>query len=170
VSLRLKPQDLLIALKLAVQPERQWTFPELASALSMSASEVHAGMRRLDACRLRNRVLGRVDRAALRQFLVHGLAHVFPAEPAGEVRGMPTALSAAPMAGEFLVGPHEQMVWKRSDGAMRGRGIEPLYRSAPEAAAKDPALYELLALADALRVGRARERAFAAQELERRLS
>jgi len=34
---------------------------------------------------------------------------------------------------------------------------------------KDPRLHELLALVDALRVGRAREKSLAAEELERRL-
>ena len=84
---------------------------------------------------------------------------------------MPTAISAPPLAEKFLVGEDDRMVWPSSrPGAVRGRRVEPLYRSAPEAAAKDPVLYELLALVDAIRVGRARERAIAGQELERRLS
>ena len=41
----------------------------------------------------------------------------------------------------------------------------PLYPSAPKAARKDPKLYELLALVDMLRLGRARERAMAEQQL-----
>jgi len=45
----------------------------------------------------------------------------------------------------------------------------PLYPSVPEAANKDEKLYELLALADALRVGRAREKELAIVELKKRL-
>ena len=52
---------------------------------------------------------------------------------------------------------------------IRGQGIAPLYESVPLAAAKDQQLYELLALVDALRVGRARERALAIGELESRI-
>jgi hypothetical protein len=51
-----------------------------------------------------------------------------------------------------------------------GRAVAPLYRSAPLAAAEDPRLHELLALVDALRVGRARERTLAREELDRRLA
>jgi DNA-binding Lrp family transcriptional regulator len=162
----------MVALKLANRRDAaDRKFAELADELSMSASEVHGGVRRLAECRLFNSSLRRVDRSALRTFLVYGLAHVFPAAPAEVARGMPTAISAPPLAGKLLVGDDDQMVWPSSKpGAVRGRRIAPLYRSAPEAASRDPALYELLALVDALRVGRARERNLARQELERRLS
>jgi hypothetical protein len=44
-----------------------------------------------------------------------------------------------------------------------------LYRTVPFAASRDRALYELLAIADALRDGRARERTIAEKELRERL-
>lgn len=47
--------------------------------------------------------------------------------------------------------------------------FEPLHKTVPEAAAKDPVLYELLALIDGLRDGRARERQIAERELGTRL-
>jgi hypothetical protein len=168
----LKPQDVMVALKLVSRGSAvPWKYAELASELSMSASEVHGGVRRLTDCRLFNHSLQRVDRLALRNFLVHGIAHVFPANPVEQARGMPTAISAPPLAGKLLVGDEDRMVWPSSKpGGVRGRRIDPLYRSAPEAASRDPALYELLALVDALRAGRARERHLARQELERRLS
>ncbi len=52
---------------------------------------------------------------------------------------------------------------------MRGYAFAPLYRTVPEAALRDPALYELLALVDAIRDGRARERNLAQKALEKRL-
>jgi hypothetical protein len=55
------------------------------------------------------------------------------------------------------------------DGDVRGVGLEPLYRAVPKAVRKDPVLYELLALIDALRDGRARERQIAERELSTRL-
>jgi hypothetical protein len=48
-------------------------------------------------------------------------------------------------------------------------GFAPLYKSAPMAALRDPVLYEFLALADAIRDGRARERNLAERELVKRL-
>ncbi len=47
--------------------------------------------------------------------------------------------------------------------------VNPLYASAPGAAIEDPALYELLALLDALRIGRARERRMAVLMIEERM-
>jgi hypothetical protein len=61
-------------------------------------------------------------------------------------------------------------VWPDPEGEVRGEELRPLYRSAPGAARKDPALYELLALVDAIRGGRARERNLAVEELKGRLA
>jgi len=42
------------------------------------------------------------------------------------------------------------------NGDTRGIALEPLYKTAPIAALRDPVLYEFLALVDAIRDGRAR--------------
>lgn len=55
------------------------------------------------------------------------------------------------------------------DGQVQGVAVKPLYPSVPHAARRDAALYDLLALVDALRLGRARERAMAEKELGPRL-
>ncbi len=47
----LKPQDLLVALKLALPGQKPAPYAELAEALGMSASEVHASVGRLKAAR-----------------------------------------------------------------------------------------------------------------------
>ena len=60
-------------------------------------------------------------------------------------------------------------MWPYAEGKVRGYAFAPLYRTVPEAALRDPALYELLALVDAIRDGRARERSLARQALEKRL-
>jgi hypothetical protein len=80
------------------------------------------------------------------------------------VRGLPTAHSAEPLKNEIL--SDETYVWPSAKGKVRGHGIEPLYRSVPEAALKDFKLYELLALVDALRVGKAREKELAIAHLK----
>jgi hypothetical protein len=53
---------------------------------------------------------------------------------------------------------------------VRGVALYPLYPSVPEAARKNSALYELLALFDALRAGAARERKMASDLLAERLA
>lgn len=44
-----------------------------------------------------------------------------------------------------------------------------MYEAAPEAARNDPELYELLVVADAPRIGRAREKQAAIREIEKKL-
>jgi hypothetical protein len=60
-------------------------------------------------------------------------------------------------------------VWPHPKGGVRGVALSPIHRAAPEAALKDPKLYELLALLDAIRTGRAREREIAVRELTVRI-
>jgi hypothetical protein len=48
--------------------------------------------------------------------------------------------------------------------------VIPLSASVPDAARRDPWLYDMLALFDAIRLGQSRDRRIAAQLLERRLS
>jgi len=64
----------------------------------------------------------------------------------------------------------EAPVWPYAQGEMRGYSIKPLHRQVPKAALEDPKLYELLALVDAVRGDRIRERALASEELTKRLA
>ena len=66
-------------------------------------------------------------------------------------------------AGEFI------HVWPDPVGKEMGQSVLPLYKTVPMAVKKDPRLYEYLALVDAIRLGKGRESAYAAEELEKRL-
>lgn len=83
----LKPQDLLIVLRLCVWPEdRGVTYDLLAAELGMTKSEVHAGVRRAVSSRLLRMVDGRPVPLlkAVREFVESG----FDLMPMGEsVRG-----------------------------------------------------------------------------------
>ena len=168
----LKPQDVVILLKLVALGRQPWTYQRLAVELSISQSEVHAGVRRSVAARLMSdtsAASGRPILAALKEFLNHGVRYAYPPEHGGLTRGMPTAYAAPPL-NKVIVQPDEPPpVWPYAEGTVRGHAFAPLYPSVPVAAARDPKLYELLALVDALRDGRARERDLAAAELEARL-
>jgi hypothetical protein len=172
MDLRLKPQDVVIALKLVASASSSWKQPELAKALHMSASEVNHGLKRLAACHLYNVRERRVVRASLLEFLVSGLRYVFPAQLGLVGEGMPTSVGASILKEKVRLGEEDMLVWLTADraNAVRGRVVAPLYKNVPFAAAEDPALHDYLALADALRVGRARERALAKDELTKRLS
>jgi predicted nucleotidyltransferase len=168
----LKPQDVLILLKLVALGREPWTYQRLAVELSISQSEAHAGVRRAAAAKLMSDATaagGRPVLAALAEFLIHGVRYAYPLERGGLTAGIPTSYAAPPL-NKVIVQPNEPPpVWPYAQGTVRGYSLEPLYPSVPAAAARDASLYELLALVDAIRDGRARERDLAARELSARL-
>lgn len=163
----LKPQELLVLLKVCAHPDRKYTFAALAQELAMSAAEVHASVKRATGAGLVNQ-RGRGDwspiRPALLEFLVHGARYAFPAQLGPVKRGVPTAYGAEPLASQ-LQNSGDVPVWAHPEGSARGPSISPIYRTAPQAALADSALHRLLALLDGLRIGRVRERELAARLL-----
>jgi hypothetical protein len=135
----------------------------------MSASEVHAAARRLREARLLEPASKRVRVHALHDFLVHGVPYSFPAKPGPLTRGLPTSWAAPAFGGRIDNTGQPPPVWPDPEGSVQGPAIRPLYPSVPGAARRLPALYDLLALVDALRTGRARERALAEAEIGERL-
>ncbi len=101
----------------------------------------------------------------LAEFALHGAKYAFAADKTPLTIGVPTSHSAPAFVGVFAPGS-EDYVWPHPNGTVRGIGIEPLHPSVPFAAMRDPGLYEMLALFDALRVGRARERGMAVERLQ----
>ncbi|MBN8481704.1 MAG: MarR family transcriptional regulator [Xanthomonadales bacterium] len=170
--MELRPQDLLVLFKVAAHPAQRWTYAGLGEALSMSASEAHASVKRSVAAGLAV-MHGRGDwaplRPALLEFAVHGVRYVWPALAGVVKRGVPTSFGAEPLAGHVNAGRDEAPVWAHPQGKAKGPSLSPIYRSAPQAALADPALHRLLALQDALRAGRARERSLATRLLQKEL-
>lgn len=107
----------------------------------------------------------RVNIRNLAEFAVHGAKYAFPADKLPVSVGVPTSHSAPAFAGVFATGS-DDWVWPHPNGTVRGPGLVPLHPSVPYAAMQDAKLYEMLALFDALRVGRARERGMALERLE----
>jgi hypothetical protein len=165
-----KPQDVVVALKLCCLSGEGKSFALLAAELGMSASEVHGSFRRLTEARLLDPDTRKIRYKALREFLRYGVPYVFPAQLRETTRGIPTAWAAPVMAGKVAVNDNEVPVWPEPEGSRKGLAVEPLYSSVPVAAKNDSALYDLLALVDVLRIGRARERAIAEKEIEKRLN
>jgi len=164
-----KPQDIVVALKLALGGALP-SYADLGEELGMSASEVHAAVRRLGEARLLDPETKEVRREALRNFLVHGVPYAFPARAKEVTRGVPTAWAAPVLSEKFSAADQIQPVWPDPDGRVQGAAVKPLYSSVPHAAQRDPALYDLLALVDAIRLGRARERSLAEKEISERLN
>lgn len=168
----LKPQDIVVLLKLVAIGPEPWTFQRLSAELSISQSEVHACVRRAVAARLMSdasTASGRPVREALLEFLIHGVKYAFPPERGALTRGVPTGYAAPPLNKVIVGSSDPPPVWPYAEGGVRGLAFAPLYPSVPAAALQDSRLYDLLALVDAIRDGRARERNIAAKELESRL-
>ena len=164
----LRPQDLLVALKLTLEPPgKPRSYSALAHDLGMSPSKVHDAVRRATDAGLL--VVDRnPHRRNLLEFILHGARYAFYIKLGPVTLGIPTAHAAPPLVGEIAAGELPP-VWPDPEGTHRGEAVEPLHPSVTLAARKNPTLYELLALVDALRIGRARERRLAAEHLKRRL-
>lgn len=170
--MQLKPQDILVLLKLVAIGRQDWVYNKLALELGMSPSEVHASIKRALGSGLAlqrdKKIIPNVRN--LEEFLCHGIRYVFVTECGGMTRGTPTAHAAPPLDTVFVPDGEPIPVWPDAEGSARGLSFSPLYKSAPIATKSDSALYELLVLVDAIRGGRARERNYAINELKKRLS
>lgn len=164
----LKPLDLyvLVAL-LALPPTPEWTQASFAGHLGLPQPALTRSLQRLAEAGLWERTDRRVDVAGAEGLLVHAVRFLAPARLGQATRGLPTAHSAPPL-GRLIAGG-TPLVWPDEEGGSMGTSLEPLHPSAPRAARANPRLYEFLAIVDALRVGRVRERTIAIAELHARL-
>lgn len=171
-QLSLRPQDVVILLRLSLAKDEIPSYAALATELGMTASEVHAAVERAVAAQLARKESGKptVILAALRTFLLHGARYTFPATQGSLSRGIPTGYAASPLNELIRAGNDPIPVWPSKDGTARGIALYPLYPSVPQAAMRNQALYELLALFDGVRAGSARERALASELLEKKLT
>jgi len=162
----MRPQDIVVLLKIISLDKRPWQNKDLASQLFISPSEISDSLNRsalaglIQPDKKRN-----VYRTSLMEFLEHGLHYVFPVLPGGMVNGLYTAHSHPFMQKYFS--SDIQYVWPDPYGEVRGLSIEPLYKDQTKAAQQDEILYLMLALADVIRVGRVRETNQAVSELKK---
>lgn len=160
----MRPHDIVVLLKIVAKGNQKWFMKDLSYELNISASEISESINRSKIAGLIAPDKKSIMRLALIDFLVHGIRYVYPQQPGAIVRGLPTAHSASPLNKTIV--SKEHYVWPYAKGKIRGQSVEPLYISVVEACLQDEKLYELLALVDAIRVGRAREKEIAIKELK----
>lgn len=163
----MSPLDMVVLLKIVTYANTSWFQEQLANDLGISQSEVSKSLARSKFAGLIDAKGKNVFKMALLEFLQYGIKYAFPQRPGAIVRGVPTAHSAPPLSNTIVSDEH--YVWPSGKGTVRGQAITPLYPSVIQAVQKDPKLHELLALVDALRVGRAREKDIAIKELTDRI-
>ena len=161
----LRPADVLVLLKLAVKGHA--SVRALEGELGLSKSMIAVSIDRLRQAKLlKEGEAGglRINRLAVRDFLEHGARWIAPAKIGDFELGLPTAHSFETFARK-LSGDPDPVVLPLPHGPVRGRSVSPLHPRAPVAAQKDPKLLRLLAIVDAFRIGRARDRDVARAEL-----
>ena len=161
----LRPSDVVVACQLAVTTDK--TFVGLATTTGLSVGETHNAVRRLALAGLLSPGARRPVGEVLLRFLVYGVPHAFPAVVGPETVGVATALGAPVFEG--VLAAADAHVWPDPDGAVRGLALTPLFSKASALPKRNPVLYGLLTLIDALRVGQVRERKVAEELLRDRL-
>ncbi len=169
----LKPQDVVLLIKLLASVDYAWSQNQLALSLCVSVSEINAGIKRLRQAGLLRLVKGenRPVLAAAEEFLIFGVKYMFPAQLGEYTRGISTSYAAPVFKGQIALGKDPIPIWPYAEGDQRGLTLKPLYPSVPKSIMQypDPAFYDLLVLVDAIRQGRIRERNMAIKLLKARL-
>lgn len=157
----IKPQDVIIMMKLVSQPEM--VQKDLAQQLQISQAEISHALMRLKNSHLLNSS-GRVIKEACVEFLVHAVKYIFPAQMSSPAVGIPTSF-AHPEFKFIKYGSDEIPIWPSADGKVKGITLLPIYPTLPAACLEDKNLYKLSSFVEMIRAGRTRERNIAEKEL-----
>ncbi len=147
----MRPQDVVILLKLALVGEESSRIKDLSSKLFISASEISESLNRSTIAGLILPDSRTVNKDLFLKFLEYGLQYVFPAQLGPVMKGIYTAHSESSLYLSFS--SEEKLVWADEMGKERGQTILPLYPTVIKAVRKDHLLYKLLALCDIIRIG-----------------
>lgn len=163
----MKSLDILVLCKLLILEKNgiNWSYKSLADQVFLSASETHASVQRLVKSGLFDINSKSVIKSSMLELLIHGVKYVFPAEKGSVTRGMETAHSAPVLNKIISNSSDDNYVWPYAEGKTKGISINPLSKNVPQAAENDHELYDILALIDALRAGKARDKKIAAEIL-----
>ena len=164
----MRPQDIVVLLKIISMTDDKWRNMDIANAVGISPSEVSEALNRCKIAKLIDSKKRKVNINSFTEFLIYGLKYVFPTEPGAIVKGIPTAHSASPIK-EHISSGSDVYVWANAKGTHRGQAIEPLYKTLPQLVQEDKLFYELLVIVDTIRVGRVREIQIAIDELNKRV-
>lgn len=160
-----RAQDVVVAAGMLALRDADGPQSQLARLLEVPRSRVSESMRRLEENGLFSRSLGSLRSARLLDLLVHGLPWMFPAVPGELAWGVPMSHSGPVLSD--VIASSQPFVWPCEGGTTQGKAVEPIHATVLKAARSLPLAYEVLSLADSVRVGRVREKRLAAEALER---
>jgi hypothetical protein len=176
----LKGQDIVLLILLRLRPGTSWNYQRISRELGLSTSQCHLAIQRIRAAGLLSQDKANpwhVPEANCLELILHGVKYFFPPEIGAQARGIPTAGSVQFIKEHFASNDAKMSyVWPDPEGTISGSSLHPIHpcqlRFAPgknDSASFDPGMYEAMACIDLLRMGRARERNWAAEELKKRL-
>jgi hypothetical protein len=163
----MRPLDVVVLLKIAILNKGSWFAKDISRSLDISAGEISESLNRSAIAGLLSSDKKKLMKHAFLEFLIYGLKYVFPQSPGALVKGIATAHSAPPL--NKIINSGDNFVWPYPSGNLRGQAVDPLYKTVPEVSQRDIKLYEILALTDALRIGKVREQKIAAEEIKKRI-
>src|SRR5690606_23068381 len=131
----MRPQDIVILLKIICYGQRSWYSKDLAKDLFLSGSEISNSLQRSVVSGLIDYEKKQVRSQALLEFLIHGIQYVFPERPANISRGVFTAHSHPFIREKFI--SEQQYVWPDGESEERGFSVRPLYPGVVKAVKKD---------------------------------
>jgi len=161
-----KPQDILILLKILATEPRPLSQADLAGAVRLSLGEVSYGLQRLREARLLD-YDGKLLRTNVLELLLHAVKYIVPGQLGKISRGVPTSHSAPILAKRISSSDTDSYVLEHPAGQVRGQSVTPIYKTAADAALADEGVYAMIALLDAIRVGKAREQKMAREMLSK---
>jgi DNA-binding Lrp family transcriptional regulator len=163
----MKAQDIVVLLKILILDKKPWTMTELANSLGLSQSEISKSIKRLTNAKIYTKETRSILRNTFYEVLIYGVPYFFPTETGKITRGTPTFISHDFLKNKIL--SDSTYVWPDDEGKIKGETVPPLYPGIVHAAKNDKDLHLLLALIDALRIGKTREKVIARAELKKRI-
>lgn len=168
----LKPQDILVSLKIWKAKAASFTFADLGESLGLSVTEAFNAFHRAERAGLvfetENKDVIKANGKRLLDFLIHGVPVVFFAERGVVTRGIPAGVFAEPLCAKLQLKESDiALVWPDENGTSRGEALKPLYPTVPAVAKSDAKLGEILVLIDGLRTGKISEKKIATSMLEK---
>lgn len=173
----LKSQDCVLLIKLLANGHyAELSQRELSALLCISLSEINASIKRLfQSGLIRHDIESKgiyPILSAAEEFVIVGIKYSFPAKLGEYSRGIPTGIAAPVFQGKIVMGDEPIPIWPFAHGDKKGLSVEPLYSSVPQSISEypDQNFYDLLALVDVIRIGRARERSMAINLLKEKIN
>lgn len=173
----LKSLDIVVLVSLfGLEAESRATFSRLADTLGSNGPAIHRAVARLvTSGLLRKRRTGSASPTdygihlfGMYEILAHATPYLMPVTLGAPDRGVATAHAGPDLRDRIRAST--PYVWPYAEGTDHGPSIEPLDPCVPRVALQHPMFYRILALVDACRVGRIRERRIAQDTLRQLLS